>query len=125
MAMKFHWNDATKLVKLVEALDDNTLTFYSTLHVNVHSKFQLVHKKINARFGPKEPSFTVQNQLVVLQQNVDENLEKFVDHAQQLALDVWGDASENTVDISAMNTFLCELSDEEAVLATMNKIHTL
>ena len=31
MAHKYNWNNATKLAKLVEALDDKALTFYSSL----------------------------------------------------------------------------------------------
>ena len=31
MAQKHQWDNATKLAKLVEALEDNALTFYSSL----------------------------------------------------------------------------------------------
>ena len=53
IAMKYWWNGATKLTKLVDALYNKVLTFYSTLHENVHSKYRLVCNKFNARFSPK------------------------------------------------------------------------
>ena len=86
--MKYWSSDATKLTNLLEALDDNVLTFHSTLNENLCNKHRLVHSKFNARLGPKEPAHTAQNQLVVLQQTVDEDLEEFVECTQQIALDV-------------------------------------
>ena len=71
MAMKFCWNDATKLTKLVEDPADKALTSYSTLHENMSSEFQLGCKKFNTRFGPKGPGDMAEILLAVLQQNVD------------------------------------------------------
>ena len=44
MANQYNWGDDEKLKKLVEALQDNALTFYSHLLDNVHENYTPVKK---------------------------------------------------------------------------------
>ena len=90
MANQYNWGEAEKLNKLVEALQDKALTFYSNLPDNVRENYGLVRRKFNAQFGPKDPSQTVCNQLKVIQQKPEEELEEFATHCHQLATDAWG-----------------------------------
>ena len=87
MARKYNWDNATKLAKLVEALEDKALTFYSSLPETTRESYSLVKAKFNARFGPKEPSRTAHNQLGILQQNSEEELEEFAKHALCISMD--------------------------------------
>ena len=52
MARKYNWDDDTKLAKLVEALDDKALTFFSNLPPETQGNFEIVRKKMNNRFIP-------------------------------------------------------------------------
>ena len=90
MANQYNWGEAEKLNKLVEALQDKALTFYSNLPDNVCENYGLVRRKFNAQFWPKDPSQTVCNQLKVIQQKPEEELEEFAAHCHQLANDAWG-----------------------------------
>ena len=74
MAQKYDWDDDIKLAKLVEALDDKALTFFSNLSPDVQGNFEVVQRKMNNRFTPREPSTTVRKQLQMLQQNPEETL---------------------------------------------------
>ena len=56
LAKRHQWDDDTKLAKLVEALEDKALTFFSNLPSNVQVNFELVRKKMNNRFMPQEPA---------------------------------------------------------------------
>ena len=48
MAHKYNWNNATKLAKLVEALKDKALAFYSSLLGATQESYSLVKAKFNA-----------------------------------------------------------------------------
>ena len=67
MATKYHWDEATKLVKLVEALEDAALTLFSGLFAKTQDSYPAVQCKLGAQFGPKEEAQTSRNQLIVLQ----------------------------------------------------------
>ena len=54
MARQYNWTNCQKLDKLVEALQDKALTFYSNLAPDVRDDYDQVNRKFNARFGPKE-----------------------------------------------------------------------
>ncbi len=85
MALKHQWDNPTKLAKLVEALEDNALTFYSSLDARNCNDYYFVCQKFNAWFGPKEPPCTARNQLAVLQQGLKEGLEEFAEQAMSEA----------------------------------------
>ena len=76
MAQKYRWDEETKLAKLVEALEDKALTFFSNLSADVRTNYELVCKKMNSRFEPREPPNTVCKQLQALHQEVDESMEE-------------------------------------------------
>ena len=48
IARKYNWDNATKLAKLVEALEDKALTFYSSLPGLTWESYPLVKAKFNA-----------------------------------------------------------------------------
>ena len=58
LAKRYQWDADTKLAKLVEALEDKALTFFSNLPSNVQVNFELVRKKMNNRFMPQDTDNT-------------------------------------------------------------------
>ena len=52
LAKRYQWDDDMKLAKMVEALEDKALIFFSNLPSNVQVNFELVRKKMNNRFMP-------------------------------------------------------------------------
>ena len=121
MARKYNWDNATKLAKLVEALEDKALTFYSSLPGLTRESYPLVKAKFNARFGPKEPSRTARNQLAILQQRSEEELEEFAERALRISMDAWGDLSADMANAAAKEAFIHGVSDKEAAFITMSQ----
>ena len=121
MAAKHNWDDATKVAKLVEALEDKALTFYSTLPQYVRVSYRSVKKKFAARFGPKLHERTARNQLVVLQQKAGEELEEFAERATQVAMDAYGHVSEEMATMAATEAFLHGALEKDAAILTMEK----
>ena len=121
MAHKYNWVNATKLAKLVEALEDKALTFYSILPGLTWESYPLVKAKFNVQFGPKEPSRTACNQLAILQQNSEEELEEFAEQALCISMDAWGDLSTNMANAAAKEAFIHGVSDKETAFITMSQ----
>ena len=121
MARQYNWTNRQKLDKLVEALQDKALTFYSNLAPDVHDDYDQVNRKFNARFGPKEPPQTVRNQLKVVKQKADEPLEGFAEQCQSLANDAWAEDNQDMADRSAMDAFLHGVLDTESAYSAMDK----
>ena len=121
MAQQHGWTDQEKLDKLVQALRDSALTFYSSLTLNVRENYDKLAKKFNTRFGPKEPARTVRKQLAILQQKPEEKLEEFAERAQRVASDAWADLSEDLADTVAVEAFLTGVTDKEAAFYAMEK----
>ena len=119
MANQYNLGEVEKLNKLVEALQDKALTFYSNLPDNVHESYGLVRRKFNAQFGPKDPSQTVCSQLKVIQQKPEEELEEFAACCHQLATDTWGDISMEAVDCATIDAFLHGTIDSKAAWSAM------
>ena len=113
MARQYYWMEQEKLYKLVEALQDKALTFYSNFPMDVHDNYNQVNQKFNARFGPKEPPQTVRNQLKVVRQEAEEPLEEFAEGCQSLANDAWGDDNQDMANCAAMDAFLHGVMDTE------------
>ena len=82
LAKRYQWDDDMKLAKLVEALEDKALTFFSNLPSSVQVNFELVRKKMNNRFMPQEPAITVRKQLQTIHQNTEEALEEWAERCQ-------------------------------------------
>ena len=121
MARKYDWDDDTKLAKLVEALDDKALTFFSNLPPEVQGNFEIVKKKMNNRFIPREPSTTVRKQLQTIQQKPEEALEEWAECCQQCAFDAWGEKSEEVAELAAVEAFLGGVLETEAAVSVSEK----
>ena len=106
LAERYQWDDDTKLAKLVEALEDKALTFFSNLPSNVQVNFELVRKKMNNRFMPQEPAITVRKHLQTIHQNTEETLEEWAERCQQCAYDAWGKISPEVAEQAAIEAFL-------------------
>ena len=121
MARKYDWDDNTKLAKLVEALDDKALTFFSNLAPEVQGNFEVVRRKMNNRFIPREPATTVRKQLQTIQQKPEEALEEWAERCQQCAYDAWGEMSEDVAELAAVEAFLGGVLETEAAFSVMEK----
>ena len=93
MVQKYQWDEETKLAKLVKALEDKALTFFSSLSEDVRNNYALVQKKMNSHFEPQEPPNTVHKQLQTLHQEVDESMEEWAERCQRFAYDARGNIS--------------------------------
>ena len=121
MVQKYQWDDETKLAKLVEALEDKVLTFFSSLGEDVCTNYALVRKKMNTRFEPREPPNTVHKQLQALHQDIDESMEEWAEHCQCFAYDAWGDINVEVAELAAVETFCTGALDSEVVLPVLEK----
>ena len=121
LAKRYQWDDDTKLAKLVEALEDKALTFFSNLPSNVQVNFGLVRKKMNNRFMPQEPAITVRKQLQTIHQNTEEALEEWAEHCQQCAYDAWGKISPEVAEQAAIEAFLGGVIETEAAFTVLEK----
>ena len=121
LAKRHQWDDDTKLAKLVEALEDKALTFFSNLPSNVQVNFELVRKKMNNRFMPQEPAITVRKQLQIIHQNTEEALEEWAERCQQCAYEAWGKISLEVAEQAAIEAFLGGVIDTEAAFTVLEK----
>ena len=121
MAQKYQWDEETKLAKLVEALEDKALTFFSSLSEEVRNNYTLVRKKMNSRFEPQEPPNTVRKQLQTLHQEAEESMEEWAECCQCFAYDAWGNMSIDVAELAAVETFCTGALDSEAVLPVLEK----
>ena len=121
LAKRHQWDDDTKLAKLVEALEDKALTFFSNLPCNVQVNFELVRKKMNNLFMPQEPAITVRKQLQTIHQNTEEALEEWAECCQQCAYDAWGKISPEVAEQAAIEAFLGGVMETEAAFTVLEK----
>ena len=121
LAQRCQWDDDTKLTKLVEALEGRALIFFSNLPINVQGNFEVVQKKMNNRFLPKEPAITFRKQLQTIRQKVDERLEEWAERCQQCAYDAWGNISSEVAELAAVEVFLGGVLETEAAISIMEK----
>ena len=121
LAKRYQWDDDTKLAKLVEALEDKALTFFSNLPSNIQVNFELVRKKMNNRFMPQEPAITVRKQLQTIHQNTEEALEEWAERCQQCAYDAWGKISLEVAEQAAIEAFLGGVIETEAAFTVLEK----
>ena len=121
LAKRHQWDDDTKLVKLVEALEDKALTFFSNLPSNAQGNFELVRKKMNNRFMPQEPAITVRKQLQTTHQNTEESLEEWAECCQQCAYEAWGKISPEVAEQAAIEAFLGGVIEAEAAFTVLEK----
>ena len=119
LAKRYQWDDDTKLAKLVEALEDKALTFFSNLPSNVQVNFELVRKKMNNRFLPQEPAITIRKQLQTIHQNTEEALEEWAERCQQCAYDAWGKISPEVAEQAAIEAFLGGVIEAEAAFTVL------
>ena len=92
MARTYNWDNDMIIVKLVDALQDDALKFYSSLEVDVQDNYELLSRRMNKRFGPQEPPQTVRKELRMVEQKPEEPLEEWAECCQRLAKNT-GDAS--------------------------------
>ena len=121
LAKRYQWDNDTKLAKLVEALEDKALTFFSNLPSNIQVNFGLVRKKMNNRFMPQEPAITVRKQLQTIHQNTEEALEEWAEHCQQCAYDAWGKISPEVAEQAAIEAFVGGVIETEAAFTVLEK----
>ena len=121
LAKRHQWDDDTKLAKLVEALEDKALTFFSNLPSNVQVNFELVRKKMNNRFMPQEPAITVRKQLQTIHQNTEEALEEWAERCQMCAYEAWGKISLEVAEQAAIEAFLGGVIETEAAFTVLEK----
>ena len=124
LAKRHQWDDDTKLAKLVEALEDKALTFFSNLPSSVQVNFELVRKKMNNRFMPQEPTITIRKQLQTIHQNTEEALEEWAECCQQCAYDAWGKISPEVAEQAAIEAFLGGVIEAECCIQSgWKRIH--
>ena len=72
-------------------------------------------------WAPKSLHRTTHNQLAILQKNLEDELEEFVEYALCISMDAWGDLSADMANAAAKEAFIHEGSDKDAVFITMSQ----
>ncbi|CAG2217872.1 unnamed protein product [Mytilus edulis] len=100
IADRCKWQSEQRLYKLIECLRDKALKFYSSRPKFVQTNYESLCKKMEERFGRKEPPHIVRRLLQDLKQEQEESLEEFAERAQELATDGYPDTPDNFVQTS-------------------------
>lgn len=121
IADRCKWQSEQRLYKLIECLRDKALKFYSSRPKFVQTNCESLCKKMEERFGRKEPPHIVRRLLQDLKQEQEESLEEFAERAQELATDGYPDTPDNFVQTLATDAFLKGCVDKRAALTAMDK----
>jgi uncharacterized protein (DUF1697 family) len=121
IADRYAWNSEEKLDKLVQALKEQALIFYSSQPTSVRHSYRRLSEKLNSRFGPKEPPRTAKREMNKIEQLPEEKLEEFAERVQRAANDAWGDYSDDVATMVALDTFLTKCEDRECARVVMDK----
>ncbi|CAC5414086.1 unnamed protein product [Mytilus coruscus] len=121
IANRYKWQSEQKLYKLIECLRDKALKFYSSRPKLVKTNYESLCKKMEERFGRKEPPHIMRRLLQDLKQDQEESLEEFAERAQELATDGYPDTPDRFVQTLATYAFLKGCVDKRAALTAMDK----
>ncbi|CAC5407126.1 unnamed protein product [Mytilus coruscus] len=121
IADRYKWQSEQKLYKLIECLRDKVLQFYSSRPKLVQANYESLCKKMEERFGGKEPPHIVRRLLQDLKQDQEESLEEFAERAQELATDAIHTRQIGVVQTLATYAFLKGCVDDRAALTAMDK----
>ena len=121
MARTYNWDNDMIIVKLVDALQDDALKFYSSLEVDVQDNYELLSRRMNKRFGPQEPPQTVRKELHMVEQKPEEPMEEWAERCQRLAKDAWGGTSAALAEEQAVDAFLNGTIEKDAALTVVEK----
>ena len=75
------------------------------------------------RLGNKDLPHSIRKQLQDVKQNVEESIEELTGRVQEMATDGYSEATEDIVELMAVEAFLKGCNDKKAGLAAMDKIH--
>ena len=73
------------------------------------------------RFGNKDLPHSIRKQLQDVKQNVEASIEELTERVQEMATDGYNKATEDFVELMAVDAFLKGCNDKKAGLATMDK----
>lgn len=117
---RYGWTEMEQLDRLVEALRDKALKFFSEQPASVADNYTLLKERMQRRFGKKDAPITVRRNLQELRQREEEELEEFAERALELAADGHPRAPEEVVENIATDAFLRGCSAKAAALTAMN-----
>lgn len=120
VANRYAWEGTELLDRLVEALRDRALKFFSEQPTSVQNDYTRLKEKMEKRFGKKDAPITVRRQLQELRQNEEDNLEEFAERALELASDGHARATEEVIEDIATEAFLRGCTSKLAALTAMN-----
>lgn len=121
LAVSYHWTNEVKLRKLVECLRDKALIFYSGQQERVRRHYVQLLDRMERHFGRREPPATIRRRLHNMRQVSEEPLEDFADKVYNMAQEGYSGASEDIVEIVAVEAFLKGCLDKPAALFAMNQ----
>ena len=73
------------------------------------------------RLGNTDLPHSIRKQLQDVKQNVEASIEEFTERVQEMATDGYNKATEDVVELMAVDAFLKGCNDKKAGLATMDK----
>lgn len=73
------------------------------------------------RLGNKDLPHSIRKQLQDVKQNVEESIEELTERVQEMATDGYSEATEDIVELMAVDAFLKGCNDKKAGLAAMDK----
>lgn len=90
-----------------------TLKFFSTRFHSVQQDFQLMMENMLQRFGNKDIPHSIRKQLQDVKQKVDESIEELAERVQEIATDGYSEATEDIVELMAVDAFLKGCNDKK------------
>ena len=121
LAASYHWTNDVKVRKLVECLRDKALVFYSGQQERVRRDYVQLRDRMERHFGKREPPATTRRRLHNIKQASDEPLEDFANKVYNMAQEGYSGASEDIMEIVAVEAFLKGCIDKPAALFAMNQ----
>ncbi|ELU13954.1 hypothetical protein CAPTEDRAFT_199105 [Capitella teleta] len=121
IANRCQWALHVRINRMIECLRGKALNFVATLPEWAREDYAELVRRLEARFGRREPPVTVRRKLQDLEQETDETIEEFVEKAQQLAIYGYPDAPMHIIETVAADAFLKGCREKYAALTAMNQ----
>lgn len=118
MAKRHDWSKRKMAERLVDCLEGKALNFVKEL--NLESYHQLT-KNLDRRFGAKQGPAAARSELDTIKQYVDETVEDFSQRVHFIVLEGHPAATQQTIDVLAVEAFHRGCRDKKAAETSMNK----
>ena len=121
MVRAHEWDREKRLQNLKLSLRDKAIEFFHSRPKEVKNSYKLLTAALKERYGQKDPPFTVRRQLSIIKQEEDESLEDFGDRLLTLTNEGYPEATEETLQMLAVDAFFRGCKEKAAVVLALEK----